>query len=303
MAKKNTGKSYERLVQEVYQAILDYEKANAEESYKRVEVQHNVELQGKSGNVHQIDVYWSFTLGGMEYKTLVEVKDWKSPVKKEQLHSFISVLDDIPGAVKGCFVSKSGFQKGAEVVARYHGINLLKIEEENPSVRIAVNHFVTHYNGVELSIDEDWLRQEKLEDAELSQLFKGITQEEAILVNSEGVEVGLYDSICCDAKPYYYAKEGICHTIKKKLDGDWYCLTADVKIPKIKISEYGFECYNTKTVLNIEAIRKDLPQYIISDILDKRKIRYDPAKKGEQIKVCLEPVCEITFDDDQADAR
>ena len=83
MSNKNTGKTYEENVRDIFQAIIDYD--NPDCDYKKISVEHNVTLPGKSGTTHQIDVFWEFNLAGVNYKTLVEVKDWKSPVEKEQI--------------------------------------------------------------------------------------------------------------------------------------------------------------------------------------------------------------------------
>lgn len=280
MGKKNTGKTYEELVQEIYQAILDYE--NQAAGYKRIEVQHNVELQGKTGNMHQIDVYWSFTLGGIEYKTLVEVKDWKSPVKKEQLHSFKSVLDDIPGSPRGCFVSKSGFQKGAEVVARHHGIKLMKIEEETPPLKVLISNIITYYDGAILNIDESWIEQEGLSNIDLDKLGKEFIQEEVVLLNPKKVIVCLYDLMCNDAIPYYYTEDEIRHSVTTNLDGEWYWLTNDANIPKVKIIGYTFECYNRSASTGIEI---SIPHHLVFDILEEKKYLYDAVAKAIKLNI------------------
>jgi hypothetical protein len=56
--KKNTGAAYEKLVQGIFQAI----------------VEQNKTLQGKI-STHQIDVYWKFQTGGIEYEVIVQAKD------------------------------------------------------------------------------------------------------------------------------------------------------------------------------------------------------------------------------------
>lgn len=272
MAKKNTGKSYEELVREIYQVILDYE--NKDDNYRRIEVQHNVELKGNSGNLHQIDVFWSFELAGIEYKTLIEVKDWKKPVKKEQLHSFISVLDDIPGSPRGCFVSRSGFQSGAVTAAKHRGIKLVKIEAS--AFRIVINNIVTYYNGVELSVDEDWAEKQGLHETDASRLIIAKTQEEVILLSPKKVKVRLIDLMCNDARPYYYEEDDVHHTIKTTLKGDWYLLTDDPIIEMIKVLDYKFECYNKSASTGFELT---LPQYLITDILEEKKHLYDTVAK------------------------
>jgi restriction endonuclease len=113
----NTGIPYELLVQSIFQEILDQESAHT------IRVEHNVELKGRT-TTHQIDVLWRFSIGGITYTTLVQVKDWKSKIKKENVLAFRAVLDDIPGQPRGVLVTRSGFQSGAKTLAEKHGIKL-----------------------------------------------------------------------------------------------------------------------------------------------------------------------------------
>jgi hypothetical protein len=118
MAAKNTGLPYERIVQSIFQAILGQDRA------RNVVVEHDVKLMGKSGEQHQIDVYWEFEVGGVSYKTLVSAKDWAGNVKKEQVLSFKTILDDVAGQPRGIIVTREGYQSGAEGFGRHHGITL-----------------------------------------------------------------------------------------------------------------------------------------------------------------------------------
>ena len=116
-APKNTGTAYEALAEEVYRRYLRDERVTAE-------VQRNVQLQGKSGTVHQIDVTFVFRAAGIEYRTIVQCKDWASSVKQEQVLAFRAVLDDLPGQPRGVIIARTGFQCGAKNVAKHHGIKL-----------------------------------------------------------------------------------------------------------------------------------------------------------------------------------
>lgn len=50
----NDNIEYEKFTQEIYNEIL-------KNLYvKNIEVRHNVKLMGKSGQKHQIDVYWEY---------------------------------------------------------------------------------------------------------------------------------------------------------------------------------------------------------------------------------------------------
>ena len=116
-AKKNTGKSYELLIGNIFKEIWDQNLA------KTIEIKRNVILKGKVGN-HEVDIYWEFIIGGITYKTIIQAKDWSYPVKKGALMEFSKVLEDISGQPRGIFITKTGYQKGALNWANAHGILL-----------------------------------------------------------------------------------------------------------------------------------------------------------------------------------
>lgn len=105
------GEEYERFVQDVYKVL------NANDGLSDVVVQHNVKLKGISRE-HQIDVYWQFSYGTVTYRVAVECKDYQKPVTAEKIEAFRSTLLDI-GNIQGIFASRSGFQAGAQQVARH----------------------------------------------------------------------------------------------------------------------------------------------------------------------------------------
>jgi hypothetical protein len=115
-----TGKSYENLVQVIFQSIT------------RQSVERNVILRGKTIS-HQIDIYWKFEVGGgVQYKTIVQAKDWNKPVDQSHLLAFRTILDDLPGQPRGIIVTRSGYQAGAEEFALAHGILLYELKEFDP---------------------------------------------------------------------------------------------------------------------------------------------------------------------------
>jgi Restriction endonuclease len=118
----NTGIPYETLAQVVFQWIVN------QSEVRNIKVQHDVTLQG-TFTPHKIDVYWKFAIGRVEYETIVQAKDWKRPVDKGELMEFKGVLDDLPGQVKGIFVSRAGYQQGAVDFALGHGILLYELRE------------------------------------------------------------------------------------------------------------------------------------------------------------------------------
>jgi hypothetical protein len=99
---------------------------------RNIDVQHNVTLPGKFLN-HQVDVYWKFESGGIEYSTVVECKDWNRPLEQEKLLAFKSKLEDLNNPT-GVIVTRSGYQSGALKYAHAHGIYLYELFEEPPLV-------------------------------------------------------------------------------------------------------------------------------------------------------------------------
>ena len=103
---------YEQLTQAIYQAILQKEGIN------NIQVEHNVDLKGRSGVKHQIDVLWRFKLAGVEHKVLIECKNYASSLTLEKTRNFFAVLHDI-GNANGLIVTKTGYQSGAAKFANH----------------------------------------------------------------------------------------------------------------------------------------------------------------------------------------
>lgn len=113
------GEEYELFVKDIYRIL------NSADGLSDVNIQHNIIVPGISRK-HQIDIFWTFSFGGIRYKVAVECKDYKNPVEAEKIDAFRSVLQDI-GGVHGIFVAKNGFQTGAIKVAQTYGIQLMEI--------------------------------------------------------------------------------------------------------------------------------------------------------------------------------
>lgn len=279
IAKKNTGKRFEQITQEIYQAFLNFD--CAELGVKTITVQHNVVLKGISGNTHQIDVYWEFELAGTIYKTLVEVKDWKTPVKQEQLHSFKSVIQDIPGAANGIFVSKSGFQDGAKVFAESNGIKLIQIteDEQKPYLNVHISLTTTHYCDVALVVDQSWLDAEEGREELFKKILPKKSFEKTRILTPKKETVNLCEMMCNDAIPYYFSPDYERHHLEMQLDGEWFWITEDVSLPYIKIEAYEFVCYNTSGKSSLCVTHKDLAFFHIKDILQRTEHSYNALTK------------------------
>lgn len=90
-------------------------------------VKHDVQLQREDGR-YQIDVFVEFELLGSDFKVLIECKKHKDKVKRDVVQLLFDKIR-ATGAHKGMIFSTSGFQKGALLYARKHGIALIRIIE------------------------------------------------------------------------------------------------------------------------------------------------------------------------------
>lgn len=160
MTIKNTGEGYEALTEQVFIRLLAQDNVCTD-------VERDVYVQGK-GARHQLDVTFTFSLGGVSYRTIVQCKDWKSPVKQEQVLAFRSVLDDIPGQPRGIMVSRGGFQKGAREFAKHHGIQLYELRPPRDEdwdglfrrVEIEGRLYAPEFRNGAFTFDRSWLMEQ-----------------------------------------------------------------------------------------------------------------------------------------------
>lgn len=91
--------------------------------------EHDKIIEVDDGN-YQIDGYIEFNLMGINYKTLVECKHYKSSISREK----VAVLYDkirACGANKGILISSSNFQSGAIQYAQKHSIALVQLTDSD----------------------------------------------------------------------------------------------------------------------------------------------------------------------------
>jgi len=124
-----TGKEYEVFVATLQQVLLNSEKYGGQ---KNIVIEKNKIIKDKNGIDREFDLYWEYKLGGLTYKTIIECKDYKSPISIEKIDALIGKVHDIP-ELKPVFASKSGYQSGAEKKAEQNGIELLIVREQNDS--------------------------------------------------------------------------------------------------------------------------------------------------------------------------
>lgn len=157
----NSDIEYERFTQEIYQQLVYSDVVRA------TKVQHNVKLEGRSGQKHQIDVYWEYEIAGNKHQVAIECKNYNKPVSKEKVCAFKGVLDDLNG-VNGIMVTKVGYQKGAKEYAKEYGISLKELREPKSGETIIgtiENHFHIEMLNTLFKVDEEWASEHNLDIA------------------------------------------------------------------------------------------------------------------------------------------
>jgi hypothetical protein len=115
------GASLEKDVRRVYAFLLNMRDEG-------VAVSNPMFMTGKSGEQHEIDVYYEFTKAGIRHRVAIECKDWATSISKGQVQEFESKLRDI-GNITGVIVARNGYQSGADGFAKYHDILPLRFED------------------------------------------------------------------------------------------------------------------------------------------------------------------------------
>ncbi|TAL76239.1 MAG: hypothetical protein EPN76_11770 [Burkholderiaceae bacterium] len=145
---------YEKIAQKVYQAIL------ATNDVYTIEVLHNVQITGRSGVAHQIDVYWRYLKDGTEHQILVECKYYSSTIDLIHARNLLGLLTDIPNS-QGVLLTTVGFQKGVVNLCNFYGISLKLLRDPQGSdwdgfiqkVEIEGSLHKTNYLDFSLKID------------------------------------------------------------------------------------------------------------------------------------------------------
>ncbi|WP_238654439.1 restriction endonuclease [Paenibacillus piscarius] len=115
------GKTFEELVQYVYQSLLFLEGQD-------IQVTRDKVIIGKSSTPHQIDAFYEFDLVGIRHRVAIECKNHTRAITKGHVQEFYGKLTDLDNCI-GIMVSSSGFQQGAKTIADHYGIELISSGE------------------------------------------------------------------------------------------------------------------------------------------------------------------------------
>ena len=148
----NPNREYEIFTQEVYQYLVN------NDVVKNTLVQHDVKLMGRSGQEHQIDVYWEYEIAGNKHRVAIECKNYSKLVPIGKVRDFKGVLDDLNG-VNGIMTTKVGYQEGAKKYAKEWGISLMELRTPGWGETIIGEiefHTVMDVRHTLFKVDEVW---------------------------------------------------------------------------------------------------------------------------------------------------
>lgn len=123
----NNGKEYELFVARLQQALLHADQITTQST---VTVERNKKIVDNCGIEREFDIFWEYELGGLTYKTVIECKDYSSPITVEKIDALVGKIRDIPD-LKAVFATKTGYQSGALTKAKQNRIELLVVREQN----------------------------------------------------------------------------------------------------------------------------------------------------------------------------
>lgn len=266
----NPNIEYEKFTQEIYQELVNVD------VLKTTEVQHNVKLKGRSGQEHQIDVYWEYEIAGTKQKVAIECKNYNKTVGIGKVRDFYGVLYDLNN-VAGIMVTKVGYQKGAKEYASEYGISLKELRTPNPGEAIIGEvemNFDISVRRCLFLVDADYAETDKFSvtkykhfldlmslNNELSWASSTHVPLELVdrnIVNSNGVTIVTLEKIEKELP-----KDSDLDVVFKYEDAFVNTRWGKIKINEIK---YEYEYKNEKKIIAIDA--QDFVKAILKDALN-----------------------------------
>ena len=263
----NPNIEYEKFTQEIYQELV-----NAD-VLKTTEVQHNVKLKGRSGQEHQIDVYWEYEIAGTKQKVAIECKNYNKTIGK--VRDFYGVLCDLNNVV-GIMVTKVGYQKGAKEYASEYGISLKELRTPNPGEAIIGEvemNFDISVRRCLFLVDVNDSETEKFSASRYKQFLSWMSLDKDSWINATHIPLELIDrNIINSNGTTITTLEKIEEELPKDSDSDIIFKYEDAFVNtrwgKIKINEikYEYKYTNEKKIIAIDA--QDFVKAILKDALN-----------------------------------
>ena len=273
----NPNSEYEKFTQEVYQGLVDAD------TVKTTVVKHNVKLLGKSGQEHQIDVYWEYEIAGVSQKVAIECKNYNKEVPIGKVRDFYGVLSDLNN-VAGIMVTKVGYQQGAKKFAAHHGITLKELRTPNRGEGI-IGEIELTFNIAKrhrlFMVDEDWAKLHGVDLRDYRQFFDALDnicwppkETELKWRNATHIPLETRDSKIRDGKGQIIAtlkelEDKLPDNFEEKSEHTFDFQDAYVNtcwgLVKIKEVKYTYETENPTSVIAIDA--QDFIKAILKDAI------------------------------------
>ena len=266
----NPNIEYEKFTQEIYQELV-----NAD-VLKTTDVQHNVKLKGRSGQEHQIDVYWEYEIAGTKQKVAIECKNYNKTVGIAKVRDFYGVLHDLNN-VAGIMVTKVGYQKGAKEYASEYGISLKELRTPNSGEAIIGEvemNFDISVRRCLFLVDADYAETDKFSVTKYKHFLDWMSlNNELSWINATHIPLELINrNIINSNGTTITTLEKIEEELPKDSDSDIVFKYEDAYVNtrwgKIKINEikYEYEYKNEKKIIAIDA--QDFVKAILKDALN-----------------------------------
>ena len=266
----NPNIEYEKFTQEIYQELV-----NAD-VLKTTDVQHNVKLKGRSGQEHQIDVYWEYEIAGTKQKVALECKNYNKTVGIAKVRDFYGVLHDLNN-VAGIMVTKVGYQKGAKEYASEYGISLKELRTPNSGEAIIGEvemNFDISVRRCLFLVDADYAETDKFSVTKYKYFLDWMSlNNESSWINATHIPLELINrNIINSNGTTITTLEKIEEELPEDSDSDIVFKYDDAFVNtrwgKIKINEikYEYKYTNEKKIIAIDA--QDFVKAILKDALN-----------------------------------
>ena len=277
---KNTEISFEVLIQLLFEEIL------SQEVVDNIDVQHNIILKYKDIE-HHIDLYWEFECGGIKYVSILHAKDLKtSPLNKEELLEFKSILNNLPGQPRGIIITTKGYPNEVKEFAEKNDILIyvlkvltdknLKDTTRNIEVNMSI-HFpdIQDYN---LELDQEWIKTEKYKSGISDDIIINLNlSSESIFYDENDNEVLTVNELIKS----YISKDNKLNPTKiaHKFDNPCFIKTGNPEFPKLKVKKLKFTISAKKRTGKIVLKRENIIGFILKNMLENRGNVFDKQNK------------------------
>jgi hypothetical protein len=273
--KKKDGTNYELISREIFDAILNRKDVNT------IEVKHNKKLKGLK-TFHQIDVFWKFKLGDIEYTTIVQAKDWDQLISKGEMLKFKAVLDDIPNQPRGVFVTSTGYQSGALEVAKASGIQVytLKSKMNKGPALIRGSFIFTGSNretkDMRVIHDDEWLKAEiaRLGLPTPTSQNPKVYFKEINFYDGAGVPIANLQEIVNSKYPkkaHNVKEKRVVHKFKKPT----FLKSGAAQLPFFKVLRLEFTISAEKEVWRAPQVSTAIVEFILENVVDGTVQKFD----------------------------